>query len=279
MSTHEQKPERLTTVELVRKKRRGEKLACLTAYDYPTARILDQAGVDLILVGDSAANVWHGMETTLPIGMEEMLFHTRAVASAVARALVVADMPFLSYQVSLESAVDNAGRLLKVGAQAVKLEGAGPVLPAVQRLVTLGIPVMGHLGLTPQSVHQLGGYRLQARRLEEQDRLVADAKELQAAGCFSIVVEKVPAEAAARVTKELAIPVIGIGAGPECDGQILVLQDMLGLSDSPPLKFVRQYARLGPEIESAVARYCDDVRCGRFPDEEHTFHTPPSRQP
>ncbi|MEO0086039.1 MAG: 3-methyl-2-oxobutanoate hydroxymethyltransferase [candidate division WOR-3 bacterium] len=270
----EPKPERLTTLELCRKKRRGEKLACLTAYDYPTAKILDQAGVDLILVGDSAANVWHGMETTLPIGMEEMLFHTRAVAAAAVRALVVADMPFLSYQVSLESAIENAGRLLKAGAQAVKLEGAGPILPTVQRLVRLGIPVMGHLGLTPQSVHQLGGYRLQARGPAEQDKLAADARDLEAAGCFSIVLEKVPVEAAVRVTKELAIPVIGIGAGPACDGQILVLQDMLGLSDSPPLKFVRQYARLRPEIEAAVAQYCDDVRHGRFPDEEHTFHTP-----
>ncbi|MBM3322510.1 3-methyl-2-oxobutanoate hydroxymethyltransferase [candidate division WOR-3 bacterium] len=269
--------ERLTTVHLIRRKRQGERIVCLTAYDYPSGLILDRAGVDLILVGDSAANVCYGMETTLAIGMDEMLCHTRAVAAGVTRALVVADMPFLSYQVSLETAVENAGRFLKAGAQAVKLEGAGPIIAVVERLVALGIPVMGHLGLTPQSVHKLGGYRLQARALKEQDKLVADAKELEAAGCFSVVLEKVPVEAAARVTKELSIPVIGIGAGVQCDGQILVLQDMLGLPEPSSLRFVKQYAQLGQEMLAAVSRYCDDVRNGRFPDEEHTFHTPPPK--
>ncbi len=271
--------DRLTTVSIVRKKRRGEKVVCLTAYDYPSALILDRAGVDLVLVGDSAANVFYGMETTLAIGMDEMLYHTRAVAAAVKRALVVADMPFLSYQVSVEAAVENAGRLLKAGAQAVKVEGAGPVVPVVRRMVELGMPVMSHLGLTPQAVHKLGGYRLQARTAEDQDKLLQDARELQAAGCFAIVLEKVPAEVAARAADELAIPVIGIGAGAHCDGQVLVLHDMLGLPEPSPLKFVKQYAQLGQEMLAAVSRYCEDVRSGRFPAEEHTFHTPPVRQP
>ncbi len=267
-------PERkVTTLRLARMKQRGEKIACLTAYDYPTALILDEVGCDLILVGDSAANVVYGMATTLAIDMEEMLYHTRAVAAGVKRALVVADMPFLSYQVSVEEAVRNAGRFLKAGAEAVKLEGAGPVAAYARRLVDLGIPVMGHLGLTPQSVHRLGGPRLQARTSKEQDRLVADARALEQAGCFALVLEKVPAEAAERVTRTVSIPTIGIGAGPQCDGQILVLHDMLGMFDSPSFKFVKRYAELGAAIRSAVANYCREVRAGTFPAEEHTFHS------
>jgi len=272
MSSAATPPDKLTTVRIVRKKSRGEKVVCLTAYDYPTGLILDAAGVDLVLVGDSAANVVYGMETTLGIGMEEMLYHTRAVAAGVKRALVVADMPFLSYQVSVETAVANAGRLLQAGAEAVKLEGAGPMVPTIRRLVELGIPVMGHLGLTPQAVHKLGGYRLQARKPAEREKLLADARELEAAGCFAVVLEKIPAEAAELVTRELAIPTIGIGAGRLCDGQVLVLHDMLGLSGGPPLKFVKQYARIGDEIRAAVSRYCDEVRAGEFPSEEHSFH-------
>ncbi|MEO0080477.1 MAG: 3-methyl-2-oxobutanoate hydroxymethyltransferase [candidate division WOR-3 bacterium] len=264
--------DKVTTVRLVRKKQKQEKIVCLTAYDYPTAMILDQAGVDLILVGDSAANVVYGKPTTLTIGMEEMLYHTRAVASGVQRALVVADMPFLSYQVSVESAVENAGRLLKAGAEAVKLEGAGPVLETVKRLVDLGIPVMGHLGLTPQAIHKLGGTRLQARRPEEQEQLLADACALEQAGCFSVILEKIPAGVARRVTEKLHIPTIGIGAGPDCDGQVLVLHDMLGLTNLPPFKFVKRYANLWEEIAQAVRQFCEDVRQGRFPSEEHTFH-------
>ena len=213
MSTGATPPEKLTTLRLMRKKRRGEKIACLTAYDYPSALLLDAAGVDLILVGDSAANVIYGHDNTLRIGMDEMLFHTRAVAAGVKRALVVADMPFLSFQVSIEHAVANAGRFLQAGAEAVKLEGAGPILPVIERLVELGIPVMGHLGLTPQSVHKLGGYRLQARRPDERERLLADARALEQAGCFAVVLEKVPAEVAEQVTGALSIPTIGIGAG------------------------------------------------------------------
>lgn len=269
--------EKITTVKLVRKKARGEKIVCLTAYDYPFARILDEVGVDVILVGDSVANVVYGMKTTLGIGMEEMIHHTRAVASGVRRALLVSDMPFLSYQVSAEQAVENAGRLLKAGAEAVKLEGAGPVVETVKRLVDYGIPVMGHLGLTPQAVHKLGGYRLQARRPEEQERLFQDARSLEAAGCFALVLEKVPAEAAARVTQGLRIPVIGIGAGPDCDGQVLVLQDMLGMFDDVQLKFVKRYAELGRLIRQAVGEYADEVRAGRFPGREHTFYTDENR--
>jgi len=272
MSTGQTAPEKLTTVRIVRKKAKGERIVCLTAYDYPSALILDAAGVDLILVGDSAANVIYGMATTLTIGMDEMVYHTRAVAAGVKRALLVADMPFLSYQVSIEQAVANAGRFLQAGAEAVKVEGGAPIAPVVKRLVELGIPVMGHLGLTPQSVHKLGGYRLQARKTEDQERLLADARALAEAGCFSIVLEKVPAEVAKRVTAELAIPTIGIGAGPDCDGQVLVLHDMLGMLDTPPLKFVKQYAGLAAEVRKAVTAYAEEVRAGKFPDEAHTFH-------
>lgn len=277
MSTGSTAPDKVTTRRIVRKKSRGEKIACLTAYDYPSALILDRAGADLILVGDSAANVIYGSATTLAIGMDEMVYHTRAVAAGVRRALVVADMPFLSYQVSESAAIANAGRLLQAGAEAVKVEGAGPVLGAIRRLVELGIPVMGHVGLTPQAVHKLGGFRLQARTEPEQEKLCADAAALEAAGCFSVVIEKVPAEAARRVTASLGIPTIGIGAGPDCDGQILVLHDMLGLPAPSSLKFVKQYADIGGEMSRAVARYCDDVRSGRFPTEDHSFHSDAGR--
>lgn len=264
---------KLTAFRIRRKKAKGEKVVALTAYDCPTARILDESGVDLILVGDSAANVVHGMPTTLTIGMEEMLFHTRSVAAGVRNALVVADMPFLSYQASIEDAVRNAGRFLKAGAEAVKVEGATEsVLATIRRLVGLGIPVLGHVGLTPQSVHQLGGYRLQARTGREREVLLAGARELEASGCFGIVIEKVPAEAAAVVTAALAIPTIGIGAGPECDGQVLVLHDMLGLSGGEPFRFVKRYADLGEAMRRAVGEYASDVRAGRFPDHGHSFY-------
>jgi 3-methyl-2-oxobutanoate hydroxymethyltransferase len=277
MSAGRQEAEKVTVQTIARMKRKGERIAALTAYDYPTAMILDTAGIDLVLVGDSAANVVYGDDTTLRIGMDEMLYHTRAVSAAVERALVVADMPFLSFQVSVESAVENAGRFLKAGAEAVKLEGAGPMVGTIRRLVELGMPVMGHLGLTPQSVHKLGGYRLQARTGTEQERLIEDAVQLQEAGCFALVLEKVPAELAARLTAKLLMPVIGIGAGPDCDGQVLVLHDMLGVFEPPGYKFVKRYAEIGAAIRDAVAAYADDVRAGRFPSEEHTFHIPPKR--
>ncbi len=265
-------PDKVTVPRLAGRKRRGEKIVALTAYDYPSARILDRSGVDLVLVGDSAANVVYGMKTTLAIGMDEMLYHTRAVAAGVERALVVADMPFLSYQVSVEEAVENAGRFLKAGAEAVKLEGGGAIAPTVGRLVELGIPVLGHLGLTPQSVHKLGGYRLQGRKPAERERMLDDARRLEEAGCFALVLEKVPAEFAARVTGALRIPTIGIGAGPDCDGQVLVLHDLLGVFDEPPFRFVKRYADLADVMSRAVGEYAADVRAGRFPASEHSFH-------
>ncbi len=264
--------DKMTTRRVVAKKRRGEPIVCLTAYDCVMARLLDEAGIDVVLVGDSVASVVYGQTHTLGIGVCEMAMHVRAVAAGLRRALLVADMPFLSYQVSVESAVENAGRLLKAGAEAVKLEGAGPVLPMVERLVQLGMPVMGHIGLTPQSVHKLGGYKLQGRTAADRVKLLGEARDLERAGCFAVVLEKIPAEAAAEITAALAIPTIGIGAGPGCDGQVLVLNDMLGLSDSPPYKFVRQYAQLWNAARDAVLAYAQDVRSGQFPAEKHSFH-------
>jgi 3-methyl-2-oxobutanoate hydroxymethyltransferase len=261
---------KITTVLLREMKARHETIAALTAYDYPTAAILDAAGIELILVGDSAANVVYGHTTTLRIGMPEMLFHTRAVAAAVKSALVVADMPFLSYQVSPAAAVANAGAFLKAGAEAVKVEGGEPMLKTIERIVKLGIPVMGHLGLTPQSVHQLGGYRLQATGAEGHERLLADARGLEAAGCFAIVLEKVPAGIARETSASLKIPTIGIGAGPGCDGQILVLHDILGIFERR-FRFARRYAELGGLIADAAKAYRADVRAHRFPGPDNTY--------
>ena len=252
-------------------KKAGEKIACLTAYDYPLAKIVDEAGMDIILVGDSAANVFAGERTTLPITMEEMLYHTKVVCHAVKHAFVVADMPFLSYQTSVADAVRNAGRFLKTGASAVKLEGATPIIEAIKRLVELGIPVMGHVGLTPQSIHAIGGYKLQGTTEQEAQKIMHDAELLEAAGCFSVVLEKVPAQLAQRITEKLSIPTIGIGAGPHCDGQILVLHDILGLFQDFSPKYVKRYAALGEVISKAVTQYCDDVRKGAFPGKEHAF--------
>ena len=264
---------KITVPAIVQMKQNREKISVLTAYDHLMARMLDDAGLDIILVGDSAGMVISGFESTLPVTMDMMLYHVAAVRRGVRRALLVADMPFLSFQAGIDTAVYNAGRFLQeAGAEAVKLEGGEAVAETVHKMVGYGIPVMGHLGLTPQSVHKLGGYRLQARKSEDQERLLADAHTLAAAGCFSIVLEKVPAEVAKRVTAELPIPTIGIGAGPDCDGQVLVLHDMLGMFDTPPLKFVKQYAQLAGEVRKAVAAYADDVRSGRFPGEEQTFH-------
>lgn len=261
---------RVTIDLLLKMKEKKEKIVALTAYDYLTAKILDEIGVDLILVGDSAANVIFGYETTLPIDLSAMLMFTSAVTRAVKRALVVGDMPFLSYQISKEEALKNAGLFLKLGAQAVKLEGGEPVLPIIEHLVKFGIPVMGHLGLTPQSVHQLGGYKLQARTKEEQEKLLKEALLLEEVGCFAVVLEKIPMEAAKMVTEKLKIPTIGIGAGPYCDGQILVLHDMLGLNEKK-FKFVKRYADLATIIKKAVREYLEEVKKGEFPREEHSF--------
>jgi 3-methyl-2-oxobutanoate hydroxymethyltransferase len=261
----------ITVNTIVSMKQKGEKIVALTAYDHVSARILDAVGVDIILVGDSAANVFAGEKTTLPITMEEMLYHTRVVARGVNNALVIADMPFLSYQVSVERAIDNAGRFLQVGACGVKLEGGKPMIDTVKKLVDLGIPVMGHLGLTPQSVHKFGGYKLQGVGKEAAAKMLEDAEALQTAGCFSVVLEKIPRTLAKRVTEVLDIPTIGIGAGPSCDGQILVLHDMLGLYEEFSPKFVKQYARLAEQMRHAVQEYKKDVRAGKFPGPEHSF--------
>ncbi|KPK62879.1 3-methyl-2-oxobutanoate hydroxymethyltransferase [candidate division WOR_3 bacterium SM23_42] len=261
----------ITVKTVTSMKKKGERIVCLTAYDFISARILDEVGIDIILVGDSAANVFAGEKTTLPITMDEMLYHTRVVARAVQNALVIADMPFLSYQVSTETAVYNAGRFLQVGACGVKLEGGAPVLETVKRLVDLGIPVMGHLGLTPQSVHKFGGYKIQGVGEDARKQMIEDARSLQAAGCFSIVLEKIPRDLAEKITKEINIPTIGIGAGPHCDGQVLVLHDMLGLFEDFTPKFVKKYAILGEHIRHAVEQYRDDVKKGQFPGPEHSF--------
>lgn len=262
---------KVTTLSLRQLKERGERITALTAYDFPMAKLLDEAGVDMVLVGDSAANVVHGYPSTLFIGMEEMLIHTRAVARAVRRALLVADMPFLSFQLSLDEAVKNAGEFLKAGAEAVKLEGGAPVLAKVETLVKLGIPVLGHLGLTPQSIHQFGGYQLRGASEKEAEEILKDAHSLEAAGCFGIVLEKVPSRLARLVAQELKIPVIGIGAGPYCDGQILVLYDLLGLYEEFKPRFAKRYLELGTLIREAVGRYISEVRGGIFPGPEHSF--------
>jgi len=264
--------QKVTTKTLIKMKEKGEKIACLTAYDCLTARLLDQAGIDLILVGDSVAMVFAGYENTLPIRMEDMLYHTAAVKRGAKRAMIVADMPFLSYQTSIADATNNAGRLLKEsGAEAVKLEGGRVAAPIVKNLVERGIPVMGHLGLTPQSVHKFGGYQLQARDKESADRLMAAAKALETAGCFAIVLEKVPYQVAQRVTAALRIPTIGIGAGPYCDGQILVVDDMEGRFEEFTPKFVRKYANVAQEMRKAYKAYIEDVKKKAFPTLEESF--------
>jgi 3-methyl-2-oxobutanoate hydroxymethyltransferase len=243
-------------------KERGEKIAVWTAYDFTMARLLDGAGMDVILVGDSLGMVVLGYDNTLPVTLDMMIHHTRAVSQGVKRALVVADMPFLTYQLSIEEAMRNAGRLIQEGgAAAVKIEGGRQIADTAKRLVAIGVPVMGHLGLTPQSVHQLGGFRRQGREAEAAERLVKDAEALEQAGVFAIVLESIPPDLAARVTTSLKVPTIGIGAGPHCDGQVLVSYDALGLSDSAP-PFAKQYARLSEEIVSAARAYIEEVRAG-----------------
>jgi len=271
-------PERIRIPDLKRKKARGEKIAMLTAYDATMARLLDNAGVDMLLVGDSLGTVILGYETTLPVTLDDMLHHTQAVVRGARRALVVADMPFLTYQVSVSEAVRNAGRLLQEGgAAAVKLEGGRPVVDVVRRLVEVGIPVMGHLGLQPQSVHQVGGYLKRATRPREADELMEDAIAVQDAGAFAIVLESIPEEVARATTASVDIPTIGIGAGPECDGQVLVSYDMLGLFDLFVPSFVKQYANLAETIAAATQSYVEDVRAGRYPQSLSKVVGPPSR--
>ncbi|MDR2613298.1 MAG: 3-methyl-2-oxobutanoate hydroxymethyltransferase [Deltaproteobacteria bacterium] len=266
--------EKKTVSTFARAKRSGDRLTMLTAYDYSIARLVDASGVDAILVGDSLGNVVLGQPDTLSVTMEQMIHHTRAVAAGVQTAMVVADLPFLSYQVSVPDAVLNAGRLLKEGrAQAVKLEGGVAVAPQIRAIVEASIPVMGHIGLTPQSLNAMGGLKVQGKG-EDAERLLRDAMAVQEAGAFSVVVECVPADAAAELTRRLSIPTIGIGAGPDCDGQILVYHDMLGLFDGFQPKFVKKYADAGGLIRKAFAEYVADVKAGIFPGPEHCFSAP-----
>jgi 3-methyl-2-oxobutanoate hydroxymethyltransferase len=252
-----------------------KKITCLTAYDYPTARLMDEAGVDVVLVGDSVAMVVLGYESTLPLTMEEALHHTKAVRRGVQRALVVADMPFGTYQGDANEALKNAVRFVKeAGAEAVKVEGGERRLEVIARLTESEIPVMGHVGLTPQSVNAMGGYRVQGKTERAAEQLLRDARAVEAAGAFSIVLEGIPRELATEITKSVRIPTIGIGAGPDCDGQILVLHDLLGLTFQEPPKFARRYANVGEVISQAVREYCADVQGGSFPSDAESYHAP-----
>lgn len=271
MSVHVQ-TSRMTTTRLRKMKQNGEKIAMLTSYDFTLTRLLDEAGIDLILVGDSASNVVCGNQYTLPITKEEMIFLARGVVRGAAHCMVVVDMPFGSYQVSEEEGVRNAIDIIKQsGADAVKLEGGAAILPTVRHIVEAGVPVMGHLGLTPQSVNQFGGYGLRAKEEAEAERLVRDARALDEAGCFAIVLEKIPAALAERVTAAVSCPTIGIGAGVKTDGQVLVLHDMLGLNEGFKPKFLRHFAELGEEVKKAVGNYIEVVREGTFPTEEESY--------
>jgi len=262
---------KITIPDVLNMKQEGRRISMLTSYDYPFTRIMDAAGVDIILVGDSVGVVVAGHDTTLPVTMDEMIYHTRTVRRADPRALVVADMPFMSYQTGLEDACRNCGRLIKEGgAEAVKIEGGMNMAHVIRAVSQIDIPVMGHIGLTPQSIHRMGGYKVQGRK-EQADRIMEDAFAVQNSGAFAVVLEGIPAKLAAEITAELSIPTIGIGAGPSCDGQVLVIHDILGLCEKYSPKFVKRYADLGPVISDAVTRYVAEVRSGEFPTEEHSF--------
>lgn len=275
MSTESQSDKRnrkVTTRSLLKMKERGEPISALTAYDFLMAELLDRAGIDLILVGDSAGMVVQGLDTTVGVTLEQMLYHCTVVARGVQRALVVGDMPFMSYQINADEALRNAGRMVKeTGVEAVKVEGGEKLCPTVQRIVDVGIPVMGHIGLTPQSIHQFGTYQVRATETEEAEQLKRDAKALEQAGAFGIVIEKVPATLATEISKSVAIPVIGIGAGAGCDGQILVSQDMLGLYTRFHPRFVRRYSELGAEMLAAFEHYRKDVKAREFPGPEESY--------
>ncbi|MGB8657785.1 MAG: 3-methyl-2-oxobutanoate hydroxymethyltransferase [Candidatus Zixiibacteriota bacterium] len=264
--------EKITTKSFLKLKRNGEKITVLTAYDFFTARILDQIGIDSILVGDSVNMVFYGSPTTLSVTMDQMVYHTRAVSSAVRRALVIADMPFLSYQASTSEAITNAGRFLKEGgAAAVKIEGGLEMADTVKRIIEVGIPVMGHIGLTPQSINRFGGYMVRGKSEEERNYLLESAKALEEIGCFSVLLESIPRNLAKEITQSLKVPTIGIGAGVGCDGQVLVVNDVLGLFEEFKPKFVRRYAELGKEIRKACQSYLQDVKTGKFPSDEESY--------
>lgn len=264
-----------TVASIQEKKQRRERITCLTAYDYATARIVDEAGIDMVLVGDSLAQVVLGYDSTLPVTMEEMLHHTRAVRRAVKSALVIADMPFGTYQGDVQEGVRNATRFMKEsGAEAVKLEGGSKRVDLVRRMLDSEIPVMGHIGLTPQSLHKMGGYKVQGKDLAGVEQLVKDAIALDRAGVFSIVLEGVPREVAAMITEEVSAPTIGIGAGPDCDGQVLVFHDILSLTFAPKAKFVRRYADAAAIIRNAVDQFKTDVETKNYPSDEESYHLP-----
>lgn len=265
-------PRRVTIHTLRQMKERGERIAMLTAYDATFARLLDESGTDVLLVGDSLGMVVQGHDTTLPVTLDEISYHCRAVVRGTRRAHVVGDMPFMSYQASIEQAMTNAGKLMKEGGcHSVKLEGGAVHAELVGRLVSAGIPVMGHIGLTPQSYHQLGGFKVQGRDAGGRDRLLEDARTLEAAGAYAIVLEAIPADIAREITAAVSVPTIGIGAGTGCDGQVLVSYDMLGMDETFKPRFVRRYATLGATIKAAVTRYVDDVRDGAFPSDAESF--------
>jgi 3-methyl-2-oxobutanoate hydroxymethyltransferase len=262
----------VTIPDFRKRKAEGRKIVVVTAYDALFTRIAEEAGIEVLLVGDSLGVVVQGKKDTLSVTMEDMLYHTRMVAGAAQRALVIADMPFLSYQVSVEEAVRNAGRFLQAGAAAVKLEGGTAVVDRIEAMTRFGIPVMGHLGMTPQSVHQYGGYKVQGKATDQAEVLLCDARALEAAGAFAIVLEAVPAKLAKTITNALAIPTIGIGAGPACDGQVLVLYDLLGLFDQFVPKFVKPYAHLRADALQALRRYREEVEQGKFPTDSESYH-------
>jgi 3-methyl-2-oxobutanoate hydroxymethyltransferase len=271
MSVHGQ-AKKVTTHTLQEMKRAGEKITMLTAYDYSLAKLVDRGGVDVILVGDSASNVMAGRDTTVPMSLDHMIYHAQCVERAVDRALIVVDMPFGSYQGNSAIALESAIRIMKEsGGHAVKLEGGSEIVGSIERILTAGIPVMGHLGLTPQSIYKFGTYTVRAKEEEEAEKLISDAKILEEAGCFAIVLEKIPAHLAKQVSESIAIPTIGIGAGADCDGQVLVLHDMLGITTDFSPRFLRRYLDLENQITSAVEQYCTDVRSKDFPNDEESY--------
>lgn len=272
MSTYTEDRRKVTTRRLIEMKQRGEKIACLTAYDYSMARLIDGAGIDMILVGDSASNVMAGNVTTLPMTIDQMIYHAKSVIKGVERALVVCDMPFGSYQGNSKEALANAVRIMKEShAEAVKLEGGAEIRESVERILSAGIPVCGHLGLTPQSINKFGSYNVRAREAAEAEKLIADAKLLDELGCFAIVLEKIPAELARRVTEAVSVPTIGIGAGGATDGQILVMHDMLGINKGFSPRFLRRYADLSTVIDEAVSHYVSDVKSSDFPNASEQY--------
>ncbi|MEK7306336.1 MAG: 3-methyl-2-oxobutanoate hydroxymethyltransferase [Nitrospirota bacterium] len=262
----------ITIQDIQKKKREGKRISMLTSYDFPFAQIVDEAGIDIILVGDSLGVVVQGRENTLSVTMDEMIYHTMMVSRGVKNSLIIGDMPFMSYQAGIEDAVRNAGRFLKEGgAAAIKLEGGSNIADIIASISRAGIPVMGHIGLTPQSVHSMGGFKVQGKGAEAAERLVSDAKVVEHAGAFSVLLEGIPMELARRITEGLSIPTVGIGAGPFCDGQVMVLHDLLGLFDRFVPKFVRRYAELKKVSLESIRRYKDDVESGKFPSEEESY--------